>query len=216
MQVYLDTMKTQQKLYGYPTEDLEQLSKQLDQATDLQEFLKAIKPRTDPTALGTILLVQGGDDPERSMNARGLRSHGYNVIEASGGIEAMVTLKDGAVDLVVSNVHSEFRGVRVSDGTATACRTILDGPALLKGFRRFNPNLIRRDLQRWAFLIGRYDPDLIEDLEHKRVPHPAHLARSSIKVWLRLCRVASHGRRSGRACRGHWVPCSSSRSRQWT
>ena len=139
MQVYLDTMKTQQKLYGYPTEDLEQLSKQLDQATDLQEFLKAIKPRTDPTALGTILLVQGGDDPEHSMNARGLRSHGYNVIEASGGIEAMVTLEDGAVDLVVSNVHSEFIGVRASDGTA--CRTILDGPALLKGFRRLNSNL---------------------------------------------------------------------------
>ncbi|MEY3853905.1 MAG: hypothetical protein RI910_2885, partial [Verrucomicrobiota bacterium] len=40
------------------------------------------------------------------LNARGLRSRGYSVIEASNGIEAMEALeeKDGAVDLVVSDV----------------------------------------------------------------------------------------------------------------
>jgi len=42
----------------------------------------------------------------RSLNARGLRSRGYSVIEASNGIEAMEALeeKNGAVDLVVSDV----------------------------------------------------------------------------------------------------------------
>ena len=75
------------------------------------------KPRADLTGQGTILLVED-EEGLRSLNARGLRSRGYSVIEASNGIEAMEALeeKDGAVDLVVSDVVMPE----------------MDGPTLLK------------------------------------------------------------------------------------
>jgi two-component system cell cycle sensor histidine kinase/response regulator CckA len=61
--------------------------------------------RPDLTGQGTILLVED-EDGLRSLNARGLRSRGYSVIEAANGVEAMEALeeKDGAIDLVVSDV----------------------------------------------------------------------------------------------------------------
>lgn len=84
------------------------------------------KLRVDLTGQGTILLVED-EEGLRSLNARGLRSRGYSVIEASNGIEAMEALeeKDGAVDLVVSDVVMPE----------------MDGPTLLKAMRGRNPNL---------------------------------------------------------------------------
>jgi two-component system, cell cycle sensor histidine kinase and response regulator CckA len=84
------------------------------------------KPRTDLTGQGTILLVED-EEGLRSLNARGLRSRGYSVIEASNGIEAMEALeeKNGAVDLVVSDVVMPE----------------MDGPTLLKEMRGRNPDL---------------------------------------------------------------------------
>jgi two-component system cell cycle sensor histidine kinase/response regulator CckA len=84
------------------------------------------KPRADLTGQGTILLVED-EDGLRSLNARGLRSRGYSVIEASNGVEAMEALeeKDGAVDLVVSDVVMPE----------------MDGPTLLKAMRGRNPDL---------------------------------------------------------------------------
>ncbi|MEA2831163.1 MAG: two-component system, cell cycle sensor histidine kinase and response regulator CckA [Bradyrhizobium sp.] len=84
------------------------------------------KPRTDLTGQGTILLVED-EDGLRSLNARGLRSRGYSVIEASNGIEALEALeeKNGAVDLVVSDVVMPE----------------MDGPTLLKTMRERNPDL---------------------------------------------------------------------------
>ena len=63
------------------------------------------KPRADLTGQGTILLVED-EEGLRSLNARGLRSRGYSVVEASNGVEAMEALEErnGAVDLVVSDV----------------------------------------------------------------------------------------------------------------
>ncbi len=86
----------------------------------------AAKPRTDLTGQGTILLVED-EDGLRSLNARGLRSRGYTVLEASNGIEALDTLveNDGAVDLVVSDVVMPE----------------MDGPTLLKAMRGRNPDL---------------------------------------------------------------------------
>ncbi len=80
----------------------------------------------DLTGQGTILLVED-EEGLRSLNARGLRSRGYSVIEASNGIEAMEALeqKDGAVDLVVSDVVMPE----------------MDGPTLLREMRTRNPNL---------------------------------------------------------------------------
>ena len=84
------------------------------------------KPRADLTGQGTILLVED-EEGLRSLNARGLRSRGYSVIEASNGIEALEALeeKDGAVDLVVSDVVMPE----------------MDGPTLLKTMRSRNPDL---------------------------------------------------------------------------
>jgi two-component system cell cycle sensor histidine kinase/response regulator CckA len=84
------------------------------------------KPKTDLTGQGTILLVED-EEGLRSLNARGLRSRGYSVIEASNGIEAMEALeeKNGAVDLVVSDVVMPE----------------MDGPTLLREMRVRNPNL---------------------------------------------------------------------------
>jgi two-component system, cell cycle sensor histidine kinase and response regulator CckA len=84
------------------------------------------RPRVDLTGQGTILLVED-EEGLRSLNARGLRSRGYSVIEASNGIEAMEALeeKNGAVDLVVSDVVMPE----------------MDGPTLLKAMRDRNPDL---------------------------------------------------------------------------
>jgi two-component system cell cycle sensor histidine kinase/response regulator CckA len=84
------------------------------------------KPRADLTGQGTILLVED-EEGLRSLNARGLRSRGYSVIEASNGIEALEALeeKNGAVDLVVSDVVMPE----------------MDGPTLLKTMRGRNPDL---------------------------------------------------------------------------
>ncbi len=84
------------------------------------------KPRVDLTGQGTILLVED-EEGLRSLNARGLRSRGYTVIEASNGVEALEALeeKDGAIDLVVSDVVMPE----------------MDGPTLLRKMRGRNPDL---------------------------------------------------------------------------
>lgn len=84
------------------------------------------KRNTDLTGQGTILLVED-EEGLRSLNARGLRSRGYQVLEAGNGVEAMELLeeRDGAVDLVVSDVVMPE----------------MDGPALLKAMRARNPEL---------------------------------------------------------------------------
>src|SRR5436305_1185263 len=70
-----------------------------------KEAAQPPKPRPDLTGQGTILLVED-EDGLRSLNARGLRSRGYSVIEASNGIEAIEAPDEthGGVDLVVSDV----------------------------------------------------------------------------------------------------------------
>jgi two-component system cell cycle sensor histidine kinase/response regulator CckA len=84
------------------------------------------RPRADLTGQGTILLVED-EEGLRSLNARGLRSRGYSVIEASNGVEALEALEErnGAVDLVVSDVVMPE----------------MDGPTLLKTMRTRNPDL---------------------------------------------------------------------------
>jgi two-component system cell cycle sensor histidine kinase/response regulator CckA len=87
---------------------------------------EAAKPKPDLTGQGTILLVED-EDGLRSLNARGLRSRGYSVIEAANGVEAIEALEErqGAVDLVVSDVVMPE----------------MDGPTLLKEMRIRNPDL---------------------------------------------------------------------------
>ena len=83
------------------------------------------KAATDLTGHGTILLVED-EEGLRALNARGLTSRGYTVLEAGNGVEAIEVLeKHGDVDLVVSDVVMPE----------------MDGPTLLKELRQRNPNL---------------------------------------------------------------------------
>ncbi|HZQ12429.1 MAG TPA: response regulator [Pseudolabrys sp.] len=79
----------------------------------------------DLTGRGTILLVED-EEGLRALNARGLTSRGYTVLEAGNGVEALEVIdKQGAVDLVVSDVVMPE----------------MDGPTLLKELRRRNPGV---------------------------------------------------------------------------
>ena len=80
----------------------------------------------DLTGQGTILLVED-EDGLRALNARGLASRGYTVIEAANGVEAIELLdkRGSGVDLVVSDVVMPE----------------MDGPALLKELRRRDPTV---------------------------------------------------------------------------
>jgi two-component system cell cycle sensor histidine kinase/response regulator CckA len=79
----------------------------------------------DLTGQGVILLVED-EEGLRALNARGLSSRGYTVLEASNGVEAIEVLEqEGHVDLVVSDVVMPE----------------MDGPTLLKELRRRDPKL---------------------------------------------------------------------------
>ena len=81
---------------------------------------------TDLTGEGTILLVED-EEGLRALNARGLASRGYTVIEAGNGVEALEELEKqgGQVDLVVSDVVMPE----------------MDGPTLLKELRKRIPEV---------------------------------------------------------------------------
>jgi two-component system cell cycle sensor histidine kinase/response regulator CckA len=80
----------------------------------------------DLTGEGTILLVED-EEGLRALNARGLASRGYTVLEAGNGVEAIDLLEKsgGRVDLVVSDVVMPE----------------MDGPTLARELRSRNPRL---------------------------------------------------------------------------
>jgi len=80
----------------------------------------------DLTGEGTILLVED-EEGLRALNARGLASRGYTVLQAGNGVEAIDVLEksDGKVDLVVSDVVMPE----------------MDGPTLLRELRSRDPGL---------------------------------------------------------------------------
>src|SRR5262249_26218576 len=88
--------------------------------------VSAPAPAADDTGQGTILLVEDEKDL-RHLNARGLSSRGYTVLQAGNGVEAIEVLDqhEGKIDLVVSDVVMPE----------------MDGPALLKELRRRKPDL---------------------------------------------------------------------------
>jgi two-component system cell cycle sensor histidine kinase/response regulator CckA len=85
----------------------------------------AAKP-ADDTGQGTILLVED-EDGLRGLNARGLASRGYTVLQAANGFEALEAFDSyfGRIDLVVSDVVMPE----------------MDGPTLLTKLRSRDPNV---------------------------------------------------------------------------
>jgi len=82
--------------------------------------------KVDLTGTGKVLLVED-EDVVRSFAVRALKRQGYEVLEASDGLEALEVMKEcnGEVDIVVSDV--------VMPG--------MDGPTMLKELRKTNPDL---------------------------------------------------------------------------
>jgi two-component system cell cycle sensor histidine kinase/response regulator CckA len=80
----------------------------------------------DLTGRGTILLVED-EEGLRGLNARGLSSRGYTVLEAGNGVEAIEVLdgRNGEVDLVITDVVMPE----------------MDGPTLFKVLRERNPGI---------------------------------------------------------------------------
>jgi two-component system cell cycle sensor histidine kinase/response regulator CckA len=94
-------------------------------STASPEEAKAVA-KADLTGVGTILLVED-EEGLRQLNARGLASRGYTVLEAGNGVEAIEVLErsDSQIDLVVSDVVMPE----------------MDGPTLLRELRIRNPDL---------------------------------------------------------------------------
>jgi two-component system cell cycle sensor histidine kinase/response regulator CckA len=93
------------------------------------EAPRQVVPRERPkdlTGRGTVLLVED-EDAVRSFAARALGQRGYNVLQASTGVEALEVFNnfDGEVDLVVSDVVMPE----------------MDGPTLMKHLRADHPDL---------------------------------------------------------------------------
>ena len=111
------------------------------------------KPMADLTGHGTILLVED-EEGLRGLNARGLTSRGYTVLEAGNGVEAieMIESRGGDVDLVVSDVVMPE----------------MDGPTLAKELRTRNPGL------KIIFVSG-----YAEDAFEKNLPDEASSSISS-------------------------------------
>jgi len=79
----------------------------------------------DLTGQGTVLLVED-EEGLRALNARGLASRGYTVLQAANGLEALEIFdEESGVDLVVSDVVMPE----------------MDGPTLLRELRQRNPKL---------------------------------------------------------------------------
>jgi two-component system cell cycle sensor histidine kinase/response regulator CckA len=85
----------------------------------------AAKP-ADDTGQGTILLVED-EEGLRGLNARGLTSRGYTVLQAANGLEAVEAFDShaGKIDIVVSDVVMPE----------------MDGPTLLTKLRSRDPNV---------------------------------------------------------------------------
>jgi len=100
----------------------------------------------DDTGRGTILLVED-EEGLRALNARGLSSRGYTVIEAGNGVEAIDVLerRGGGIDLVVSDVMMPE----------------MDGPTMFKELRKRHPDL------KIIFVSG-----YAEDAFQKSLPDP--------------------------------------------
>ena len=86
----------------------------------------AVPKPADETGQGTILLVED-EEGLRGLNARGLTSRGYTVLQAANGVEAVEAFDSyfGKINLVVSDVVMPE----------------MDGPTLLANLRSRDPNV---------------------------------------------------------------------------
>lgn len=126
----------------------------------------AKKPRArDLTGNGRVLLVED-EDAVRRFAVAALKSKGYEVLQASDGVEAMEVMKehDNKVDIVVSDVIMPE----------------MDGPTLMRELRKIDPKL------KFIFVSGYPDDafknNLDPDADFTFLPKPYNLAQLAAKV----------------------------------
>ena len=123
-----------------------------------------IQPR-DVTGQDTILLVED-EDAVRSFAARALKLRGYNVLEDSGGEEALGLVKDhgGAIQLLVTDVVMPN----------------MDGPTLVRNVRRLIPEVRVIFMSGYAEDAFRRHDERAENLHF--LPKPFGLKELAAKV----------------------------------
>lgn len=122
------------------------------------------QPR-DVTGQDTILLVED-EEAVRSFAARALRMRGYNVIEASGGEEALEHVKSGKapIHLVITDVVMPN----------------MDGPTLVRQVKRIRPDMQVIFMSGYAEEAFRRNDEKAEDLHF--LPKPFGLKQLAAKV----------------------------------
>jgi two-component system, cell cycle sensor histidine kinase and response regulator CckA len=122
-------------------------------------------PPRDITGQDTILLVED-EDAVRNFAARALRLRGYNVLEASGGEEALEIVKKAA-----SPIHLLVTDVVMPN---------MDGPTLVRHVRQIRPQMAVIFMSGYAEEAFRRNDEKAEDLHF--LPKPFGLKQLAAKV----------------------------------
>jgi two-component system cell cycle sensor histidine kinase/response regulator CckA len=119
----------------------------------------------DVTGQDTILLVED-EEAVRSFAARALRMRGYEVLEASGGEEALdiVKRREGAIHLLVTDVVMPN----------------MDGPTLVRAVKKHRPEIAVIFMSGYAEDTFRRNDEKAEDLHF--LPKPFGLKQLAAKV----------------------------------
>ncbi len=119
----------------------------------------------DITGQDTILLVED-EEAVRSFAARALKLRGYNVLEASGGEEALDLVKShaGNIDLIITDVVMPN----------------MDGPTLVRALKRLRPDIHVIFMSGYAEEAFRRNDEKAEELHF--LPKPFGLKQLAAKV----------------------------------
>jgi two-component system, cell cycle sensor histidine kinase and response regulator CckA len=122
-------------------------------------------PARDVTGQDTILLVED-EEAVRSFAARALRMRGYNVLEASGGEEALEIVKndDNKIDLIITDVVMPN----------------MDGPSMVRHVKALKPDLAVIFMSGYAEEAFRRNDQNSEDIHF--LPKPFGLKQLAAKV----------------------------------
>jgi two-component system cell cycle sensor histidine kinase/response regulator CckA len=123
-----------------------------------------LAPR-DVTGQDTILLVED-EEAVRSFAARALKLRGYNVLEASGGEEALEIVRNtrATIDLLITDVVMPN----------------MDGPTLVRNVRRLRPDMAIIFMSGYAEEAFRRNDEKAEELHF--LPKPFGLKQLAAKV----------------------------------
>ena len=136
----------------------------VDANAPLVETAAPAAPR-DVTGQDTILLVED-EEAVRSFAARALRMRGYNVLEASGGEEALEIVKSGATE-----IHLLITDVVMPN---------MDGPTLVRHVKELKPGLAVIFMSGYAEEAFRRNDQNSEDIHF--LPKPFGLKQLAAKV----------------------------------